>query len=74
MKRLAQFVVAAAVVTIPIIAYAQTLTEAQARAVITPWYALFNQPVQGDMRALQASPHRRLRVLLGLSAGRVLGP
>jgi hypothetical protein len=53
MKRLAQLVVAAAVVTIPIIAYAQTLTEAQARAVITPWYVLFNQPVQGDMRTLQ---------------------
>src|SRR5437588_10017458 len=35
MKRLAQLVVAAAVVT------------------ITPWYVLFNQPVQGDMRALQ---------------------
>ena len=53
MKRLAQFVVAAAVVTIPIAAYAQALTEAEARAVITPWYVLFNQPVQGDMRALQ---------------------
>ena len=53
MKRLAQLVVAAAVVTIPVIASAQTLTEAQARAVITPWYVLFNQPVQGDMRTLQ---------------------
>ncbi len=53
MKRLAQLVVAAAVVTIPVTASAQTLTEAQARAVITPWYVLFNQPVQGDMRTLQ---------------------
>src|SRR5438876_932659 len=53
MKRLAQLVVAAAVVTIPVIASAQTLTEAQARAVITPWYVLFNQPVQSDMRTLQ---------------------
>src|SRR5436309_9510126 len=53
MKRLAQLVVAAAVVTIPVIASAQTLTEAQARAVITPWYVLFNQPVQGDMKTLQ---------------------
>src|SRR5438034_9039848 len=53
MKRLAQLVVAAAVVTIPVIASAQTLTEAQARAVITPWYSLFNQPVQGDMKTLQ---------------------
>jgi hypothetical protein len=30
-------------------ASAQTLTEAQARAVIAPWYAMFNQPFQGDV-------------------------
>jgi hypothetical protein len=30
-----------------------SLTEAQARAVIAPWYGLFNQPVQGDMKTLQ---------------------
>jgi ketosteroid isomerase-like protein len=53
MKRLAGLVVAVAVLTIAVTASAQTLTEAQARAVITPWYVLFNQPVQGDMRALQ---------------------
>src|SRR2546422_3628393 len=53
MRRLAQLVVAAVIVTIPVTASAQTLTEAQARAVITPWYVLFNQPVQGDMRTLQ---------------------
>src|SRR3989442_13477462 len=53
MKRLADLVVAAAAVTIAVTASGQTLTEAQARAVITPWYVLFNQPVQGDMRALQ---------------------
>src|SRR5713101_491429 len=53
MKRLAQVVVAAVVATIPLTVSAQMLTEAQARAVITPWYALFNQPVQGDMRTLQ---------------------
>ena len=29
------------------------LTEAQARAVIAPWYSLFNQPVPGDMKTLQ---------------------
>ena len=52
MKRLVQLV-ATAVLTIPLIASAQSLTEAQARAVIAPWYALFNQPVQGDMRTLQ---------------------
>ncbi|TMH83177.1 MAG: ester cyclase [Betaproteobacteria bacterium] len=27
----------------------QDLTEAQARAVIAPWYGLFNQPVQSDV-------------------------
>jgi ketosteroid isomerase-like protein len=30
-----------------------SLTEAQARDVIAPWYRLFNQPVHGDMRKLQ---------------------
>ncbi len=53
MKKLAQIVVAALVLTIPLTASAQNLTEAQARAVIASWYVLFNQPVQGDMRALQ---------------------
>ena len=53
MKKLAQLVVAAFVVTIPLTASAQNLTEAQARAAIASWYVLFNQPVQGDMRALQ---------------------
>ena len=53
MKKLTQLVVAAFVVTIPLTASAQSLTEAQARAVIASWYVLFNQPVQGDMRALQ---------------------
>jgi ketosteroid isomerase-like protein len=53
MKKIAQLVVAAIVVTFPLIATGQGLTEAQARAVIAPWYALFNQPVQGDMRMLQ---------------------
>src|SRR5207244_12351752 len=52
MKWLAQLV-AAAVLTTPVAASAQSLTEAQARAVITPWYSLFNQPVQGDMKTLQ---------------------
>jgi ketosteroid isomerase-like protein len=53
MKTLAHLVVAVFVVTIPLTASAQNLTEAQARAVIASWYVLFNQPVQGDMRALQ---------------------
>ena len=53
MKWLAQLVAAAAVLTTPLAASAQSLTEAQARAVIAPWYSLFNQPVQGDMKTLQ---------------------
>ena len=53
MKLLAQLVAAAAVLTTPLAASAQSLTEAQARAVIAPWYRLFNQPVQGDMKTLQ---------------------
>jgi len=31
------------------VASAQELTEAQARALIAPWYALFNQPVGADV-------------------------
>jgi len=53
MKRLVELVVTAAMLTIPAAASAQTLTEAQARAAIAPWYQLFNQPVQGDMKTLQ---------------------
>src|SRR2546429_3693210 len=45
MRRLAQLVAAAAVVTIPGLASAQTLSEAQARAATTPLYVLVNQPV-----------------------------
>jgi ketosteroid isomerase-like protein len=53
MKWLTQLVAAVAVLTSPLCASAQSLTEAQARAVIAPWYSLFNQPVQGDMKTLQ---------------------
>jgi len=53
MKRLVELVVTAAMLTIPAAASAQTLTEAQARVAIAPWYQLFNQPVQGDMKTLQ---------------------
>jgi len=53
MKWLARLVAAAAVLTTPLAVSAQSLTEAQARAVIAPWYSLFNQPVQGDMKTLQ---------------------
>jgi len=53
MKWVAQLVAAAVVLTSPLSASAQSLTEAQARTVIAPWYGLFNQPVQGDMKTLQ---------------------
>jgi ketosteroid isomerase-like protein len=53
MKWLAQLVAAAAVLTTPLAASAQSLTEAQARVVIARWYSLFTQPVQGDMKTLQ---------------------
>ena len=73
MKRLAQLVVAAAVVTIPLTAFAQSLTEAQAlrdRALVR-----IVQPAGPGRYADAAgtSPHRGLRVVLGVSAGRVLG-
>jgi ketosteroid isomerase-like protein len=53
MKLLAQLAIATVLLTGAGAASAQTLTEAQARAVIAPWYSLFNQPVQGDMKTLQ---------------------
>ena len=53
MKRLGQLVGVAALLIFPLTASTETLTEARARAVIGRWYALFNQPVQGDMKALQ---------------------
>jgi hypothetical protein len=52
-KTIGQVVAATAVAMIPLVAAAQSLTEAQARTAIAPWYALFNQPVRGDMRTVQ---------------------
>ena len=65
MKWLAQLVAAAAVLTSPLSASAQSLTEAQARTVIAPWYGLFNQPVQGDMKTLQEQSSPRTTSLAG---------
>jgi predicted ester cyclase len=48
MENRLQAALAAALLAAASAASAQNLTEAQARAVIAPWYALFNQPVQGD--------------------------
>jgi len=44
-----QAALATAVLAAASAASAEDLTEAQARAVIAPWYALFNQPVQSDV-------------------------
>jgi hypothetical protein len=49
MKNSLQDALAAAVLAAASAASAADLTEAQARAVIAPWYALFNQPVQSDV-------------------------
>lgn len=53
MKTLSRLALAATLALTGLAASAQNLTEAQARAAIAPWYALFNLPVQGDMKALQ---------------------
>jgi len=49
MENRLQEVLAAALLAAASAAPAGDLTEAQARAVIAPWYALFNQPVQSDV-------------------------
>jgi ketosteroid isomerase-like protein len=36
----------------PAAAFAQGLTEAQARSVIAPWYSLFNVATRGDVKAI----------------------
>jgi ketosteroid isomerase-like protein len=53
MKILFQLAIITALLTSAVAVPAQGLTEAQARAVVAPWYSLFNQPVQGDMKTLQ---------------------
>jgi ketosteroid isomerase-like protein len=49
MENRLQAALAAAVLAAASAASAGDLAEAQARAVIAPWYALFNQPVQSDV-------------------------
>jgi ketosteroid isomerase-like protein len=51
-KKLLRLAAAAAALSAACAASAQSaLTEAQARAIIEPWYAMFNQPFQGDVAA-----------------------
>jgi ketosteroid isomerase-like protein len=53
MKRLRHLALALVVLSAATGASAQTLTEAEGRAAVAPWYKLFNLPVQGDMKTLQ---------------------
>ena len=53
MPKLLQFVLAAFSLTSASVASAQVLTEQQARAIIAPWYSLFNIATRGDVKAIQ---------------------
>jgi ketosteroid isomerase-like protein len=53
MTKLVPLALAAALLTGASAASAQGLTEAQARAVIAPWYGLFNVATRGDVKAIQ---------------------
>ena len=48
MQNRLQAAIVAALLTVACSASGQGLTEAQARTLIAPWYALFNQPVAGE--------------------------
>jgi hypothetical protein len=53
MSKLLQLAIAVLSVTGASAASAQSLTEAQARAIIAPWYSLFNVATRGDVKAIQ---------------------
>src|SRR6266581_7026920 len=53
MNRLSQLALAAASLMSSSAASAQSLTEAQASAVISPWYSLFNVATRGDVKTIQ---------------------
>ena|SRR6266550_4968865 len=53
MKRLSQLALAAASLMSSSAASAQGLTEAQASAVISPWYSLFNVATRGDVKTIR---------------------
>jgi ketosteroid isomerase-like protein len=53
MTTLVQFVLAAVLMTGGSAASAQSLTEAQARTIIAPWYSLFNVASRGDVKTIQ---------------------
>ena len=53
MKKLSQPAFAAVSLMCSSAASAQALTEAQARAIIAPWYSLFNVASRGDVKTIQ---------------------
>ena len=52
MSKMIQLALAALWLTAASAASAQGLTETQARAVIAPWYSLFNVATRGDVKAV----------------------
>ena len=74
MTRLSQLAIAAASLMSASAASAQGLTEAQAQAVIAPWYSLFSVATRGDVKTIQEQVLTAdYEFLLRLSAGRMLG-
>lgn len=74
MTRLSQLALAAASLMSASAASAQGLTEAQAQAIIAPWYSLFNVATRGDVKTIQEQVVTAdYEFLLRLSAGRMLG-
>ena len=53
MQRICKILFAAAVVMTASAASAQGLTEAGARALIAPWYSLFNVATRGDVKTIE---------------------
>jgi predicted ester cyclase len=53
MKKRSRIALAAILLTSASAASAQSLSEAQARAVIAPWYSLFNVASRGDVKSIQ---------------------
>jgi len=53
MSRFFQLAIAALSLTGASAAAADSLTEAQARTIIAPWYSLFNVATRGDVKAIQ---------------------
>jgi ketosteroid isomerase-like protein len=53
MTTLVRFALAAVLMTGASAAAAQSLTEAQARTIIAPWYSLFNVASRGDVKTIQ---------------------